>query len=202
MKKVALITILCLSACGTLFNGASQDVKFDSNVKGVDIYVNGMKACKTPCVYPMDRKSSTAVIIAKKPGYEDQQTIVKSELSGVAILNLTFWPSWLTDVATGGMWKYSRDGIYIEMEGASSRQNIINRGYYGRYSENNKSNREIRRFSLYNYGELKAEAMSGKSGEYVKSLAALSGKDEKSLIKTINKSTDEVNLAHTLTGIE
>ena len=92
MRKLAFLPVLALTltACGTLFNGSSQDIQFDSNVKGVEIYVNGMKACKTPCVYPLDRQSSTTVIVAKKPGYPEQQTILKSELSNVAILNLTF----------------------------------------------------------------------------------------------------------------
>ncbi len=220
MKKISVLSLLLLlPACGTLFGGSSQDIKFDSNVSGVEIYVNGMKACETPCVYPVDRRSSTAVVLAKKAGYKDQQTIIKSELFKPAILNLSFWPSWITDLATGGMWQYSRDGVYIEMGGGApareqnyqpyqsipryQQQQQPQRGYqqrgYGRYSANDG---EVRRFSLYNYGELKAEAMSGKSGEYIKSLAALSGKDETNLIRTINNATGEVNLAHTLTGIE
>ena len=56
------------------------------------------------------------VVVAKKAGYEDKQMVLRSNLNKVAILNLTFWPSWLTDVATGGMWQYSRDGVYIDME--------------------------------------------------------------------------------------
>lgn len=197
MKKIILLSILALAGCGTIFNGSSQDIKFDSNVQGVDIYINGMKACKTPCVYPVERHSSTIVIMAKKAGYQTQQAIIKSELSGIAILNLTFWPSWLTDVATGGMWKYSRDGIYIEMDGGQSQRN-----YYGRYSANSVKDKEIRRFTLYNYQNIKNEAISNQSGEYIKSLSALSGKDEQTLMKTINQSPDEVTLAHTLTGIK
>ena len=194
MKKLIILSTILLTACGTVFNGSSQDIKFDSNVQGVEVYINGMRACKTPCVYPIERHSSTIVVMAKKPGYQTQQTIIKSELSGVAILNLTFWPSWLTDVATGGMWKYSRDGIYIEMEGG---QQQINR--YGRYSQNDK---QIRRFALYNYQNIKNEAISNQSGEYIKTLATLSGKDEKTLIEMANLSTNEVNLAHALTGIK
>ena len=81
----------------------------------------------------------------------------------------------------------------------------LTRGYYGqygRYSENEKKNREIRRFSLLNYQSLKSEAMENKSGEYIKTLAELSGKDEQSLINTINDTNGEVNLAHVLTGIK
>lgn len=75
-----------------------------------------MQICKTPCVYPLERKSGSVVVVAKKKGYEDKQIVLRSGLNNASILNLTFWPSWLTDVATGGMWQYSRDGIYIDME--------------------------------------------------------------------------------------
>jgi len=193
MKKLVLLSILVLAACGTVFNGSSQDVKFDSNVQGVDIYINGMKACKTPCVYPIDRKSSTVVIMAKKPGYSTQQTIIKSELSGIAILNLTFWPSWLTDVATGGMWKYSRDGIYVEMEGQQHRTNY----YYDKYSQRINTNPQIRRFALFNYSEIKTE-----NPEYISTLKTLTGKNNNELKKIISKSNTEVELAHNLTGIK
>lgn len=193
MKKIILLSTILLAACGTIFNGSSQDVKFDSNVQGVDIYINGMKACRTPCVYPIDRKSSTVVVMAKKPGYSTQQTIIKSELSGIAILNLTFWPSWLTDVATGGMWKYSRDGIYVEMEGQQQRVNH----YYDRYSQRKNNDSKIRRFALYNYGEIKSE-----NPEYISTLETLTGKNNNELKQIISKSNTEVELAHNLTGIK
>lgn len=62
------------------------------------------------------KKIGSVVVVAKKKGYEDKQIVLRSGLNNASILNLTFWPSWLTDVATGGMWQYSRDGIYIDME--------------------------------------------------------------------------------------
>lgn len=199
MKKVLnIIVVLSLTACGTLFNGSSQDIHFDSNVKGVQIVIDGLKICKTPCTYTLERRSSPLTIQAKKQGYEEQVTVLKSELSKKSILNTIMWPSWLTDLASGGMWQYNRNGVYIEME-------PLTRGYYGqygRYSENEKKNREIRRFSLLNYQSLKSEAMENKSGEYIKTLAELSGKDEQSLINTINDTNGEVNLAHVLTGIK
>ncbi len=202
MKKIAFFPILALTltACGTLFNGSSQDVRFDSNVKGVEIIIDGLRICKTPCTYTLERRSSPLTITARKPGYEEQITVLKSELSKKTIINLTMWPSWLTDLVSGGMWQYNRSGIYIEME--PERRSPYDYERYGRYSQNMKKKREIRRFSLFNYQSLKSEAMKNEKGEYIKTLAALSGKDEVDLIKTINQSSGEVNLAHTLTGIE
>lgn len=193
MKKTILFSLMFLSACGTLFSGGNQDVSFDSNVKDVKVYVDGMEICKTPCVFPLERKSSTVVVVAKKAGYEDKQMVLRSNLNKVAILNLTFWPSWLTDVATGGMWQYSRDGVYIDME----RSNL-------KHSELQKVKQDvaIRRFALFGYSELKIEAASQQEkGEYITALSSLSGVDAKDLIQTVNKSHSAVNLSHNLTDL-
>lgn len=192
MKKLGLLTILALSACGTIFGGSTQDMSFDSNQKGVQIYINGMKACKTPCTYPLERQSGSFIITAKKAGFDDQQQIIKAKINTVSILNLTFWPSWLTDVATGGMWRYSQDGLYIDMEKSTSHHATL---------QQIKKDVATRRYSLINYGELKIEAASGKAGEHISSLAALSSHTPQELIDTINQTQGEVNLAHRLTGI-
>ena len=104
-----------LSACGTLFSGTEQDIRFDANVKETRIFIDGTEVCKTPCVYPLEKKSGSTVIVAKKKGYDDKQIVLKSHFNNISILNLIFWPAWLIDVATGGMWRYSRDGLYAEM---------------------------------------------------------------------------------------
>lgn len=193
MKKVVLFSFVFLSACGTLFSSSNQDISFDSNVKDVTIYVDGMEICKTPCVYPLERKSSTIVVVAKKIGYEDKQMVLRSNLNKIAILNLTFWPSWLTDVATGGMWQYNRDGVYIDMERSNLKKAEIDKV---------KRDVAIRRFALFGFSELKMEAVSNKeNGEYIAALSYLSGLNKNDLVKTINKSYDAVSLAHNLTGI-
>ena len=193
MKKITLLSVFMIAACGTIINGSSQDMAFDSNIQGVEIYINGMKACKTPCAYPLDRGTSTIVVTAKKEGYEEQQQMIKSGFSPVAVLNLTMWPSWLTDVATGGMWRYNRDGIYIDMEKSTKKTAEL---------INIKKDVATRRFALLNYGELKIEASRGVQGEYITSLAQLSGQNSEQLIKVINQTDGEVFLAHRLTGIE
>ena len=189
MKKLGLFSVLALAACGTLFSGTDQDVSFDSNVKGVKIYVDGMEVCRTPCVFPLERKSASSVIMAKKDGYDDKQIVLRSNLNKVAILNLTFWPSWLTDVATGGMWQYSSDGVYVDMEKAGVKKAEL---------EQIKRKVATRRFVLFNYGELKIEA-AGKEGEYIAALSELSGLSKEMLTEKINNNVGPVYLAHALT---
>ena len=192
-QYLSIASILALSACGTIFNGGSQDMKFDSNVKGVTLYIDGAKVCKTPCVYPVERRASSFVVMAKKKGYEDQYQTIRSSWSKISFLNLTFVYSWTTDLATGGMWKYDRDGVYIEME---------KEGQNTAQLEQDKKDRAIRHFALFGYGELKNEAASHKQGEYISALMALTGKDKNELFKTVNSSYNQVSLAHALTEIK
>lgn len=58
--------VLTLSACGTMFNGSSEKVFFDSNVKNVSIYDNGALLCSTPCEADITHRSSTVYLTAKK----------------------------------------------------------------------------------------------------------------------------------------
>ena len=193
MKKYLLFSLILLSACETLFSGTNQDVSFDSNIKGVKIFVDGMEICQTPCVYPLERKSSSTVIVAKKSGYEKKQMVLRSSLNRIAILNLTFWPSWLTDVATGGMWQYSRNGVYIDMERSNLKQAEITKV---------KQKVAIRRFALFGYDELRIEAASHQEqGEYITALVSLSSQSPQELISIINQSHTAVDLAHKLTNI-
>lgn len=190
MKKIVLFGALLLSACGTVFNGTEQDISFDSNLKGVKIFVDGMQICKTPCVYPLERKSGSVVVVAKKKGYEDKQIVLRSGLNNASILNLTFWPSWLTDVATGGMWQYSRDGIYIDME----KSNLAAADW-----EKARSQTALRRFALFNFGELKMAAAAGKTDSDVfQALARLSGQSPALLTETVNNAATPVSLVQNL----
>lgn len=192
-KYSAAALLLLLSACGTVFGGMDQMLTFDANVKGVKIFIDGMEACKTPCVFPVKRSSSATIITAKKDGYEDKQIALRSNFNTVAILNLTFWPSWLTDVATGGMWQYSRDSIYVDME----KENLAAADY-----DQTKRNVAVRRFALFAFPDLRLEAAAGNTaGEYMTALAALTDKDAHSLLNVVNDASSPVGLAHTLTGI-
>ena len=191
MKKIYLITtVLAIAGCGTVFNGSSQDVSFDSNVKGVEVFVNGVKACTTPCAYPIDRQNGSQIVVGRKEGYEDQQIVLKPSVSAVAIGNLTWIPSWLTDLVTGGVWAYRRDGLYFEMKKANASR-----------AENELFEKQspIRRYALFNYSDLQAEAAAGNSeGEYLAGLAELTGLSPQELNGRILAAKSEVELAEIL----
>ncbi len=192
MKKTVILSCLMLTACGTIFSGTGQEINFDSNEKGVEVFIDGVRACSTPCTYEVDRSISDLDIVAKKKGFRNQQITLRSNFNKMAVLNLTFLTSWTTDLAFGGVWEYKRNNVYIDME-KLSRQNA---------SLDNGLAPKIRRFALFGFDEMKMEAAKNTSGEYISSLAAITKKDDAELIALINQTSNEVELAHKLTGIE
>ena len=192
MKKTVILSCLMLTACGTIFSGTGQEINFDSNEKDVEVFIDGVRACKTPCTYEVDRSISDLDIVAKKKGFRNQQITLRSNFNKMAVLNLTFLTSWTTDFAFGGVWEYKRNNVYIDME-KLSRQNA---------SLDNGLAPKIRRFALFGFDEMKMEAAKNMNGEYISSLAAITKKDEVELIALINQTSNEVELAHKLTGIE
>lgn len=185
MKKSVLLSVLLLTACGTIFSGSTQQLTFDSNVKNINIYANGALVCTTtPCTVDIDRGSSALIVMAKARGYEDAVSQIKSKINTVSWWNLLSPYSWTTDFATDSMWKYNRSGVYINMRPQGMR-----------YAEEKKFNKEakIKAFALFNYPEIKIE-----NQEYMQALAALTGKNNQELHQIIEKSNTEAELAHNL----
>ncbi len=193
-NKLTLATVLFLGACGTIFSGSVQNINFNSNVKDVKIYANGALVCSSmPCRVDIDRGSAALTIIAKADGYEDNITQIKTKINPASWGNLISAYSWTTDFATSSMWKYTQDGIYINMEPKNLKK---------AEAVQFKQDSQVRYFSLINYPELKIEAASNGTSEYVESLATLSNTNSAKLKTIINNSRDEVALAHKLTGLE
>lgn len=193
MKKYLLLFPILLSACGTIFSGTTQTITFDSNVKDIKVYVNGQQVCnQVPCSIDVDRESSSLIITAKKEGYKDNLTNIKSKVNGITWFNLLFSYGFTTDFAMGGMWKYTQDGVYINMEP----ENI-------KHADARKFHKDTltRAFSLYNYKDLKMEAAAHKNGEYTQTLSLLTNLSSDELHPIIQNAHTEVSLAHKLTDI-
>ncbi len=157
--------VLTLSACGTMFNGSSEKVFFDSNVKNVSIYDNGALLCSTPCEADITHRSSTVYLTAKKNGYETVTFRLQPETSGwfwMNILSLGLYGS-TTDYASGGMYKFDHDRYYAEMV------------RYGSDAARAKKSK-IRKFILKNYPQIQSEiADRHEYGEHLQSLSDLTG---------------------------
>lgn len=183
-KTILFCACLMLSGCGTLFGGMSQDIQFDSNVPGVDIYLDGQKVCQTPCSYPVSKGSSSVTIMAKKNGYEDQLDHLKSTFNPWTFLNISNAYFYTTDFVSGGMWKYNRKGIYI---------NMVPKSYAMVDKKTFDQKSKIRHFILHTYPELLKETAQNQTGNYLIALQNLTNKDILQLKEQIKLSTNEVD---------
>ena len=189
--KMAVASVVLLTACSTIFSGSSQTITFDSNVKeNIEIYANGALVCnKTPCTVDIDRISGPMTILAKAKGYEDAVMQDKTKINPIFWANiLLIYPTGsTTDFATSAMWKYSQDGIYINMRPQESRR-AANIKF--------QKDTEIRKFAVYNFGDLKYG-----NSEYLEALQELSGRQPTELKSIISKAQSEAELANRLTNI-
>ena len=89
MKKYFVISLVfMLVACGTVFDGTGQMISFESNVKAVQVYIDGVKVCTTPCSYDVDRSMSDLEIEARKKGYQTQRMKLRANFNRISIFNL------------------------------------------------------------------------------------------------------------------
>lgn len=181
-------SLLLLGACGTVFSGTSQKINFDSNInENIEIFVNGRLVCnQTPCSAEIERDSAPLTITAKAQGYEDAIVYDRSRINKAAIGNLFSVYSWTTDFVSGAVWKYSEDGVYLNM-----RKKNMTKAETDLY--NQKAN--IKSFALYNFAELKLN-----NPEYTLALKELTGKNQQELTYIIQNSATEVELATSLTN--
>lgn len=182
MKRVFISFLsLLVSACGTVFSGTQQNVTINTNVSGTKVFVNGMPICSTPCAIDLKRNQSNTIITVKKNGYEDATVVLSSQINPVSIINLSSIYSWTTDFLSGGVWRYSPDAVYIEMEKLQMTT-----------AERRQAEKaaEIRRFILFNFAFLKAE-----KEEYLNSLRHLTGLDKQKIIKLVRSCHDEITAA-------
>jgi hypothetical protein len=153
--------------------------------------VNNQLVCtQTPCVADIERQKGPMTIIAKADGYEDAILQNKTKLNPLLWLNILGLGYGLfsstTDFATDSMWKYSQNGIFINME--KTDMDFSEKAQF-------KKDSEIRQYALYSYADLKM----GRP-EYMEALSGLTGKNKTQLRDIIDSSSTEAELAINLTA--
>ena len=179
MKKFqAIIVLSLLSGCGTVFSGTQQNITVGSNVSGAKVYVNGMPMCSTPCAVDLKRSQSNVFIMLKKEGYQDITVPLVSQFNTISFINLSGIYSWTTDFLSGGVWKYSPDAVYVEMD----KENMTKAE-----KEQSQKISQIRRFVLFNYSALKTS-----SNEHLTSLSALTNLEKDTLKDLLKNAANEI----------
>lgn len=115
--NLLIFTVMVISAsgCGTMFSGTSELVTISSEpVKG-KVYVDGVYIGSTPATASL-KKDQDHIIIVKSDGYEDASATLTRKFNAVAILNTIGILCWIVDAVTGGLWKFDRNLISVELE--------------------------------------------------------------------------------------
>ncbi len=200
MKKLILsITAAAfLSSCGTLFSSREQELAFDSNVKGVDIYINGRKACSTPCIAQVARSDKTLMIKAQKSGYDERTVFIEHGYNPIAVLNVlsgitsTFGLS--TDSTNDRLWQYAPGSYYVTMY--KEPRNDAERRLY-------ENADRIREFVLKNYAQLQTENFENNINdrEYIRTVAKMSKASDIEIRSVILQSLSESECAERVVEI-
>ncbi len=200
MKKTLIffITLAFLPSCGTLFSSREQELSFDSNIKNVDIYINDLKVCSTPCIASVPRSNKTLMIKASKSGYEERTIFVQHGYNPIAVLNVlsgitsTFGVT--TDATDNHLWQYAPNSFYVTMY--KEPQNDAQRKVYEQADR-------IRDFVLKNYAQLQSENFENNinSRECIKAVTNMSGTSDKEISALISQSISESECAERITAV-
>lgn len=159
-QTLAAACLLLLCSCATVFSDSSDTVRFDSSPPGADVYLNGQKIGRTPLSRTFIRDTfdkKTVQII--KPGYKEKVFTLQKKLNKVALVNFTFWPSWITDALSGNMIEYAPNSYQVFLE-PHSKQSM---------KELNESDKKKLLFILSHYQPLLGDIAQGR-GEYLENL--------------------------------
>jgi hypothetical protein len=113
--SLIIATLLLSSSCGTLFTGTSDLVTITSTPSGAKVNVDGMYIGVSPVTTTLKRSNDHTVLI-RLDGYTDASAVITRSFNAISILNLLSPLCWLVDVVTGGIWKFDRDVLGVELE--------------------------------------------------------------------------------------
>lgn len=106
-----------LSGCATLFTGTHDDVRFDSDPSGAEIYIDGFYVGTTPATVPVRRQTfDDTEVTLRIDGYEPMSFVLRQEFNTVAVLNFGDLFGWGVDTATGALMRYDRSGYLVDFE--------------------------------------------------------------------------------------
>ena len=149
-----------------MIDGSKQQLAFDSNENGVEIFINGRFQCSTPCLTEVKRSNKRLMVTAKKDGFNSRTLFLDKSINSTAAFNvISLWSSTFgasTDMTSSSMWEYQPGSIYV----------VINKEPKTEAEKKKIENQNmIRNFVLRNFDHLQAECFdSDCDGEYAKAL--------------------------------
>ncbi len=115
---VAVIAASCGSVsagCATMFTGSVENVTVSSQPPGARVFVDGAYSGVTPMTLLLKTERDHMVALQHE-GYRDTVSPVIREFNPVAALNLFSIVCWVIDMATGALWRFPPNAIYVAMQ--------------------------------------------------------------------------------------
>lgn len=115
---VAGITALCATAtggCATMFTGSVQPMTVSSQPPGARVFIDGAYTGVTPMTLMLKTERDHTVALQRE-GYRDTISPVSREFNPVAVLNLFSVVCWVVDIATGALWRFPPNAIYVALQ--------------------------------------------------------------------------------------
>ena len=166
-RPFLLPLLLSLGGCATLFTGTTDELKFNANVPGVRLTIDGQYKGVLPQTVTQSRDfmhGQEFMVKLEAPGYETQEFKLKRQFNWVALLDITSVPtSGGIDYYTGALMQFEPREYHIQMRKR------------GKGSVEFERDKRVWSYALSNYRRVQSDLVRG-GGEYLDSLAsALSG---------------------------
>jgi len=162
--RLAALPLLATLGCATIFTGTTDTMRFDANVTGVRLSVDGQYLGELPLKLDMSRSfvgGRQFLARFEKEGYTTQEFPLQREFNTVAILDISSTiVSGGIDVLTGALMRFSPKEYHVRMVPA-----------VGSKAEAERSV-ELFRFALFNFARLRKDIARG-GGETLDTFARM-----------------------------
>lgn len=119
MVLSAMVSLLGLSSCGTLFTSSHQDITLKGEL-GAKVYdkekMLGQIDDEGIKTFKLKKSLYSKKLILKKEGYRDGFVKVDAIFNPLSVINLTNPIAWAIDLGTGKCCKYDDNIVVFEME--------------------------------------------------------------------------------------
>lgn len=153
-----------LVGCATIFTGTTDEIKFNANVPGVRLSIDGELKGTLPLAVTQSRDfmhGQEFRVKLEAPGYETQEFQLKREFNWVAILDITSVPT------SGGIDYYTGSLMHFE-----PREYHVQMRKKGKGSAEFERGKRLWHYALVNYRRVQMDLARG-GGEYLESLASV-----------------------------
>jgi len=175
---------ILLAGCATIFTGSHDTLRFDANVSGVRLTIDGMYQGELPLTVEMSRNfMGGRRFLAKfeREGYVTQEFLLNREFNAASIIDISSpITSGRVDVLTGSIMKFSPRDSHVQMLEKSDSAN----------SQAFRRSLELYRFALANYVRLQEDIARG-GGTHLDTFAWLAGNGDASAARLVSAAAIE-----------